>query len=112
MLFVDPAGGAGFRRNVNVLVQTSARPVTLDEYAELLRQIRELGRSTIGESRSTTLSGTPAYRVAGRRDQRVLSVWTVRGNKVWLVTHTADPARYNPARPEVERLVGTIQVPA
>ena len=117
-LLLDPPSGVPFRRNVNILAQTSARPVTLSEYTELsVRQIRELPGSTITDSRPTTLAGLPAHRVTYRADfgsgeQQVLSVWTMRNNRIWLVTYSADPARYSSALPEVERLFGTIQLPA
>jgi hypothetical protein len=117
-LLLDPPGGVPFRRNVNIVAQTSARPITLAEYTELsLRQIRELRGSTISDSRPTTLAGLPAHRITYRADfgsgeQQVLSVWTMKNNRIWLVTYSADPARYSSALPEVERLFGTIQLPA
>lgn len=118
-LFIDPPTGVQFPRSVNVLVQTSPSRITLDEYTDLsTRQIRALPGSAISESRPTTLSGQPAHRITYRanfdgQERRVLSVWTIRGgNKAWLVTYTADPARFDATLPEIERLLGTVQVPA
>ena len=118
IVFLDPATGVPFRRNVNILVQSGPRPLTLDEYTQLsLKQIGDIRGVTTGESRSTTLSGSPAHRLAyrgdlGSGDLRFLAVWTVRSGKAWLVTFTSDPARYNASLPEIERLLTTIQLPA
>ncbi len=118
VVLLDPPAGVPFRRNVNIMSQTGQRPLTLDEYTEIsLKQINDIKGSSIGESRPTTLSGSPAYRLAyrgdlGAGDLRFLAVWTVRSGKVWLVTFASDPARYNASLPEVERLLTTIQLPA
>jgi hypothetical protein len=118
VVFLDPPSGVPFRRNVNILVQSGARPLTLDEYTQIsLRQINDIEGATIGESRPTTLSGSPAYRLAyrgdlGSGDLRFLAVWTVRSGKAWLVTFASDPGRYNASLPEIERLLTTIQLPA
>ena len=118
IVFLDPVTGVPFRRNVNILVQSGPRPLTLDEYTQLsLKQIADIRGVTTGESRSTTLSGSPAHRLAyrgdlGSGDLRFLAVWTVRSGKAWLVTFTSDPARYNSSLPEIERLLTTIQLPA
>ena len=118
VVFLDPSAGVPFRRNINIMVQSGPRPLTLDEYTQLsLKQFADLKTVTIGESRPTTLSGSPAYRVTyrgdlGAGDLRFLAVWTVRSGKAWLVTFASDPARYNASLPEVERLLTTIQLPA
>jgi|GEM_PF-5198879 len=118
IVFIDPPGEGPFRRNINILQQSGPAPFTLDEYTDLsLKQIAGVPGSTTGESRPTKLSGSPAYRLAyrgdlGNGDLRFLAVWTIRSGKAWLVTYTADPARYNPGLPDVERLLSTIELPA
>ena len=118
VVFLDPATGVPFRRNVNIMSQSGPRPLTLDEYTQIsLKQINDIEGTTIGESRPTTLSGSPAYRLAyrgdlGAGDLRFLAVWTIRSGKAWLVTFASDPARYNASLPEIERLLTTIQLPA
>jgi hypothetical protein len=118
VVFLDPPTGVPFRRNVNIMSQSGPRPLTLDEYTQIsLKQINDIRGSSIGESRPTTLSGSPAYRLAyrgdlGSGDLRFLAVWTIRSGKAWLVTFASDPARYNASLPEVERLLTTIELPA
>ncbi len=116
IVFLDPSSET-FRRNVNVLRQSQAEPFTLDAYTQLsLKQINDIPGATTGESRPTTLSGSPAYRLAyradlGSGDLRFLAVWTVRSGKAWLVTYTADPDRFDAGLPDVERLLTTIELP-
>ena len=118
VVYLDPAAGVPFRRNVNIMFQSGPHPLTLDEYTQIsLKQITDIKGTTIGESRTTTLSGSPAYRLSyrgdlGAGDLRFLAVWTVRSGKAWLVTFASDPARYNASLPEIERLLTTIQLPA
>lgn len=118
VVYLDAATGVPFRRNINILSQSGPRPLTLDDYTQIsLKQINDIPGTTIGESRATTLSGSPAHRLAyrgdlGAGDLRFLAVWTVRNGKAWLVTFASDPARYNASLPEVERLLTTIQLPA
>ncbi len=116
IVFLDPPSEP-FRRNVNVLRQSQAEPFTLDGYTQLsLKQINDIPGGTTGESRPTTLSGSPAYRLSygadlGSGDLRFLAVWTVRSGKAWLVTYTADPDRFDAGRSDVERLLTTIELP-
>ncbi len=117
LVFLDPPG-VPFRRNINILLQSGSEPFTLDGYTKLsLKQISDVAGSTTGESRPTTLSGSPAYRLSyradvGSGDHRFLAVWTVRSGKAWLVTYTADPDRFDSALPDVERLLTSIELPA
>jgi len=116
IVFLDPPGGS-FRRNINILRQSQAEPFTLDGYTQLsLKQINDIPGGTTGESRPTTLSGSPAYRLSyrgdlGSGDLRFLAVWTVRSGKAWLVTYTADPDRFDAGLPDVERLLTTVELP-
>ncbi len=117
-LFLDQPGGVPFRRNVNIVARTPVPEVTLDEFTEIsLEEIRKIPGARIGESRPTTLSALPAYRVSYRAemdgaDLRFLLVWAFRGDVVWLVTYAADAARYDQGLPEVERVLTTVEVPA
>jgi hypothetical protein len=116
VLFVDPAGGTPFRRNVTIILQPD-RPFELDEYTELsLKEISSIEGSAVTDSRATTLSGLPAHRIDYRAElegaeYRFLVVWTIRGDNAWLVTYTSDPARYAAGLPGVERLLTTIRLP-
>ncbi|MGI9022272.1 MAG: hypothetical protein ACR2HV_03350 [Acidimicrobiales bacterium] len=117
VLFIDPTTGVPFRRNVNIQ-RSGPDPVTLDELTQRhLKQISEIPGSSTGEVGPTTLSGFPAYRVDYRgtvdsEEFRSLAVWTVRGDTAWVVTYTSDPARYDAALPDVERVLTSIQLPA
>ena len=117
VVFIDPSRGVPFRRNVNILRQVPEEPLTLDEYTAIsLQRIRE-ANGTVERQSATTLSGLPAHRMfvradLGQGDLRFLSVWTIRGGTAWVVTYTADPARFDQALPEVERMLTTIGLPA
>ncbi len=117
VVYIDPSGVGPFRRNLNLL-QPPRAPSTLDEFTRLnLKELSDIPGSTTGESRPTTLSGFPAYRVSYRADLgsgelRFLVVWTIRGDKAWQMTYSSDLARYNAGLPDVERLLTTLNLPA
>lgn len=117
-VLMDPSAGVPFRRNVHITQQTPNVPVTLEEYTELsLEEAKGLEGFAQTSAGPTTLSGTPAYRVAYRAtvegtDLRLLSVWTVRSNKIWSVTYTSDPARFGAGLPDVERMIASIRLPS
>lgn len=117
LVFVDKASGVPFRRNVNIIRNDLGQPVTLaDLTAQGLKELRESDR-TIDRQSSTTLSGLPAHKVQGHSTEegteiRFMQVWTVRGDTAWVVTYTADAARFDEALSDVERMLTTIRLPA
>jgi len=117
IVYVDPPGQGPFRRNLNLL-QPPRAPSNLDEFTRLnLKELNDIPGATIDDSRPTTLSGFPAYRVSYRADLGsgqldFLVVWTVRGDKAWQMTYSSDLPRYDAGLPDVERLLTSLNLPA
>ncbi|MDQ6797487.1 MAG: DUF1795 domain-containing protein [Actinomycetota bacterium] len=118
IVYIDPPGRGPFRRNLNLL-QPSRAPSNLDEFTRLnLKELSDIPGSTTEDSRPTTLSGFPAYRVSyraavgGSGELHFLVVWTIRGDKAWQMTYSSDLARYDAGLPDVERLLTSLNLPA
>ena len=118
VVFVDPVGAGPFRRNVNIMLQRTDPPVTLEQYTEAgIRELRQDKAVTVGQPMSTTLSGTAARRVTHSTTddggRQFLSVWTVRSGEVWLVTYTSDSgSRFDAAITDIERMLLSMKLPA
>lgn len=120
VIYIDPASGVPFRRNINVLHQVEPQAVTLSQYSDVTEQelqgIRDFVQSSLGP---VTLSGHPAMRTVysgtlpGTSEKlEVLSEWTIIGGKPWLVTYTSDPSRFKEPLASVQRLIDSIQFPS
>lgn len=116
-VFIDPAGGVRFRRNINLVLQTSAKPLTAAGYLKIdLGQISQ-DHGTISQQHAVNFDGTPGYRVVwaatiSGASYELLSQWTIRHGQAWLFTYTADPPRFGSVLPMVERLLANLKLPA
>ena len=118
-MYIDPATGVPFRRNINIELQRAAQPLTMAEFKTItldqFKNIHDYRESTEGP---TTLSGLAAYRIVwqgslpGAQTLRFLSEWTVVRGQAWLVTYTSDPGRFDAALGNVNRLIESIRLPS
>ena len=118
-VYIDPATGVPFRRNINIELQRAAQPLTMAEFKTItldqFKNIHDYRESTEGP---TTLSGLAAYRIVwqgslpGAQTLRFLSEWTVVRGQAWLVTYTSDPGRFDAALGNVDRLIESIRLPS
>lgn len=119
VVYLDPATGVPFRRNINILHQIEPRSVTLSEYTAVTKQelqsISDFVQTSLGP---VALSGQPGMRIVysatlpGLSSRlEVLSEWTVIGGKPWLVTYTSDPSRFEQLAASAQRLIDSIRLP-
>ena len=118
LVYIDPASGVPFRRNINLQLQASAKqPFTAAAYLQLdLEQIHQ-DHGKINQQLAVAFDGTPGYRVVwtatvSGAPYEFLSQWTIRHGEAWLFTYTADPSRFGSALPMVERLLASLKLPA
>jgi hypothetical protein len=117
LLFIDPPRGVPFRRNINVMLQASNGPLSLDQYTALsLRELRTVLNAQIFQAGPTTLGGRSAYRVEWEarlqgRPAEFLSEWTVRRGDAWVLTYTSDPPRFAAELATVEQVVSSVRLP-
>ncbi len=116
-VFIDPgADAAGFRRNINILVETVPRSMTPDDYQSISNKQLEALHAHLDETASLCFSGLPGREQMWHfsrdgRTLRFLSVWTVANGRALLLTYTADDANFEGPLADVRRVASTVSLP-
>jgi serine/threonine-protein kinase len=118
--FLSPKESATdiFQENLNVVVQDlSLHPMTLEEYTELsVGQLRRLITDlNIVDSSATTLAGSPAHKVicTGRQgiyDLKWMVVWTIKNNKAYVITYTAEVGKYSDFLDTANEMISSFEI--
>ncbi len=92
--------------------------ITLQEITKV--QMSDLKRSNpdlkVLESTSTTFAGKPAYKIVFSAidnkevERKAMQVWTVIGNKAFLITYKAEPDKFSRYLPTIERMIDSFKV--
>lgn len=120
VFFSSPLESASddFQENLNIAVEDlSAMPMTLGEYTELsIKQVEQLvtDYDTV-ESRTTTLANNPAYELVftgrqGLYDLKWMVVWTLEGNKAYMITYTAEAGKYSDYLGSIRQMIGSFDI--
>jgi eukaryotic-like serine/threonine-protein kinase len=95
---------------------SDVRPITLAKYTN--DTIEDLGKDfkIISLDKNTTMSGgNPAYKleytgVEQDVNLNALMVFTMKGDKAYIITYTAEPSRYSSDLPVVQKMVNSIEI--
>jgi hypothetical protein len=115
-VYIDPAGSLPFRRNINLVLQASSKPITAASYLRTnLEQISQ-DHGSISQQQSVNFDGTPGYRVVwaakiSGSSYELLSQWTIRHGQAWLFTYTANRPRFGSVLPKVNGLLASMKLP-
>lgn len=119
-VYIDPSSGVPFRRNVNLQLESSSSPLTEAGFLQTnLAQITQ-DKGAISQQGTVSFDGTPGYRIVWAAtvtisgtayDLEFLSQWTIRNGEAWLLTYTADSARFESALPMVASLLASLKLP-
>jgi hypothetical protein len=97
----------------------SADSMTLAKYTNgSLSGYRNISDSvTILESNTTTLAGQPAHRIVFTEDVqnqqfKKTQVWTVKDNKAYVITFSAQGPRYDDYLPSIESMINSLKINA
>ena len=106
----------GFVDNVLISVNNVSN-TTLDQYTEgVLAQYNNLsGVITITKSEPSTLAGNPAHAIEyldNSQDQPIkkVQVWTIVGDRVYVVTYAADEAEFPQYSADVQAIIQSLQI--
>jgi len=118
--FFAPTEGPSdiFQDNVNIIVQDlSAQPMTLDEYTELsLGQIEQfITDPSILDSSAVTLADIPGHKIVytgkqGQYDLKWMQVWTVKNDKAYVISYTAEVSRYSALLETVQEMIDSFEI--
>jgi serine/threonine-protein kinase len=120
VVFFAPTEGPSdiFQDNVNIIVQDlSAQPMTLDEYTELsLAQIEQfITDPSILDSSAVTLAGNPGHKLVytgkqGQYDLQWIQVWTMKNDKAYVISYTAEISRYSALLETVQEMIDSFEI--
>ena len=127
-LFTAPLENANdnFREKALLSIQdfgsagnASAGNMTLEKYTNgSLSSYRNISDYvTILESSATTFAGQPAHRVVFTEDLqnqpfKKIQVWTVKDNKAYVITFSAQESRYDDYLPSIESIINSLKINA
>jgi hypothetical protein len=104
-------------QDFSALGNVSAQSMTLAKYTNgSLSGYRNISDSvTILESNTTTLAGLPAHRIvfteeAQNQQFKKTQVWTVKDNKAYVITFSAQAPRYDDYLPSIEIMINSLKL--
>jgi eukaryotic-like serine/threonine-protein kinase len=98
--------------------ELSSQNIPLQEITKV--QMSDLKRSNpdlnVLESTSTTIADKPAHKIVFSAidnkevERKAMQVWTVIGNKAFLITYKAEPDKFSSYLPTIERMIDSFKV--
>jgi|SRR5215208_1869193 serine/threonine-protein kinase len=120
VIFRSPPENSSDTKLENLLIQVGNLPsqnITLDEIASA--NINALNQSLIDfeliELNATTLSGNnPAHKVVytnreGKDERKTMQVLSIKEDKVYLITYTAEASRYDRYLPTIQKMIDSFR---
>jgi eukaryotic-like serine/threonine-protein kinase len=99
-------------------LSSSQKNIPLQEITKV--QMSDLKRSNpdlnVLESTSTTIADKPAHKIVFSAidnkevERKAMQVWTVIGNKAFLITYKAEPDKFSSYLPTIERMIDSFKV--
>jgi len=115
------AFGPPFKNNSDIvgklIVQvdniSDIKPITLANYAnDTVSDLRQDFR--VSES-NATLAGNPAYKIVytgleASIDLKAMMVMTIKGDRAYIISYTAEPEKYSYYRPTVQKMIDSFEI--
>jgi eukaryotic-like serine/threonine-protein kinase len=109
---------------LSLSVTTYLQPISLDEYTQTTLAALEQQGIQVSESNPFTIAGKPGHRIVfsppeprGQETQdapqvsiNIMQTWTTIGNKVYLLSYSAEDSKYQKYLPTVEQMLKSLQI--
>ncbi|MGE5415247.1 MAG: DcrB-related protein [Acidobacteriota bacterium] len=109
-----------FLENINLMViDQTKRPMTLDQYTRETEKTEQskLQKYKLLQSAPCTFAGQPGHQQvisassgSKKLDLKLLQVWTIKDNKAYVFTYSAEPKMYEKNMPTVERIIKSVRI--
>ena len=105
-----------FQERVAVIVEESAKPISLQQYSDqAVSQIENLSNFILSPPRPTTLGRSDGQYVLYQgmdQDKKVKrqEVWTVNYNQIYTVIYTAEPDQFQKFLPQAEKMIESLEI--
>ena len=101
-----------FREKVKVSVENLATPLSLKEYTE--QAVKEIERSNliIEPPKDITLANRKGRKVIyqGKDGIKRLEVWTIKNQKAYILTYTAEAAKFDKFLKQADRIIQSLTI--
>jgi hypothetical protein len=99
--------------SVGIQNLSSSQSITLDQYSDAqINFIRE--QASVLESSTTTLKGdnTLAHKIVyiNSEGQKIMQVWTIKGDKAYHITYATNETRYNDYLPPAQKMIDSFEI--
>jgi hypothetical protein len=109
---------------LSLSITTYLQPISMDEYTQTTLAALDQQGIQISDSSDFTLAGKPGHRIVfsppeprgqGSQDVPQVSIsimqtWTTIGNKVYLLSYSAEDSKFQKYLPIVEQMLKSVQV--
>jgi eukaryotic-like serine/threonine-protein kinase len=106
---------------LSLSVTTYLQPVSLDEYTQTTLSALEQQGIQVSESNTFTVAGKPGHRIvfsppeprgqdAPQVSISLMQTWTTIGNKVYLLSYSAEDSKFQKYLPTVEQMLKSLQI--
>jgi uncharacterized Zn-finger protein len=106
---------------VGISTANYAKNITLDEFTALTLNASKALGVNVTESKDRNLSGMPAHQITirpaisnqsttGTTGPKILQIWTVRGNNVYIITYTAIDSKFENYLPVVSKMIDSFVI--
>jgi serine/threonine-protein kinase len=108
-----------FPPRLKLSVVTYNHNISLSEYTNFVSMILNQSKSfEIKNSSDYAISGIPSHKVViaekplqnGTLQIKNMNIWTIVGNRVYLITYDGEEAKFNRHMPEVEKILKSIHI--
>ncbi|MDQ3837935.1 MAG: hypothetical protein M3297_01555 [Thermoproteota archaeon] len=111
---------------LSISVTTYLQPISLEEYTQTTLAALEQQGIQVSESNPFTVAGKPGHRIVfsppeprGQETQdspqvsiSVMQTWTTIGNRVYLLSYSAEDSKFQQYLPTVEQMLRSLQIQA
>jgi hypothetical protein len=94
---------------------SNSHSITLDQYSDAqINSIKE--QASVLESTTITLkdnnNNALAHKIVyiNNKGQKIMQVWTIKGDKAYHITYAADADRYSDFLPSVQKMIGSFEI--
>ena len=105
-----------FRENISVLVERVGENTSLEDYTiDSISEIRNSGNFTLLDTQGYSLGDRDAVSAVYRGEERNVEIkrmqlWTVAGDKAYIITFTAQPEEYERYFPIAKKVIDSFQL--
>ncbi|AFZ34054.1 serine/threonine protein kinase [Stanieria cyanosphaera PCC 7437] len=105
-----------FQENISVMIEELSTPLSLSEYTnQSIQEIKKLSDPNLTSASVATLANGEARKVVyhgeeGRNKLQRMQIWTIRNNRVYIITYTAEAQKYQKFSPIVNKMLNSFVI--